>query len=245
MGDVAENSGRPNGNDRNEPLAGSQAQESTIIESMEQIGIRGTPPMTGPMSEFTQLVECAKAKCKGTDGTGREQPFVPYKDLDDFWTKTRIYIVLSTCQPHLSLPIETIKSNYLRIFSLLAYANLVSGLAFFVERTLTDHHLGRDIENSTLSHALEHDIYKKYLKAVRKYQWLFSPVTISLENLSNQKLSDLHILPFTLGDEIRRGSIDSASIRKVEVCESYISNSKVWLEATHPNTMTASSLCPC
>ena len=177
------------------------------------------------VTEFTNFVTTVTQKYTGTDGTGQQQPFVPYADLEEYWGNSRINTVLASCQPRLPYSAESIRSRCLRIFSLLVYADLVPLFDVFMTRDIRDHVLAEDIPPEHMHSALSPGIYKKVRKAIRQYQWLFYPIAINPHDLSDLQLSDRRVLPFTLGTRLSQN--DSATIRKIEVLESYKTLTKV------------------
>jgi hypothetical protein len=202
--------------------ATNEVQPPLVHEPMEQAR---THQICRPMTEFTDFVAAVKRKCVGTDGTGQQQPFIPYADLDEFWDNGRINTVLASCKPHLPYSAESIRSRCLRIFSLLVYENLVSSLDVFMTHDIGDYILAQDIAPEHMHEALSSNIYKPVRKAIRRYQWLFYPIAINPHELSNLRLCDHRVLPFTIGDVVSEN--DSATIRKVNVLESHKSLTKV------------------
>ncbi len=177
------------------------------------------------MDEFPAFVDNEKASYIGTDGTGERRGYVPYEVLDTFWTSDRISAVLLSHQPHRNYKPNLIRQNFLRIFSLLVYANLVPELETFVSFDLTDHSLGRDDLPEEMRKLLAPKVHSSLRKAIKRHQWLFTPISIDPDKLANIQLSNSRILPYTLEEVLSQS--DSSTVRRVVARDPNNSNETV------------------
>lgn len=185
-----------------------------------------------PAHDFLIFVENTRRKCVGRNGLGERQSYVPYEDLHKYWEPESIRTLCRFFQPNITFDVTTIKSSYLRTFSLLVYINKVPSLDTFVRHRIFDGSF--TLKENNIPAILNTPGNRDLIKDLLSYQWLFYPLVLDSTHLHGRPLPDRTILPFDSEEQIR--SSNSSTITKVAIRRSCNSEVQVSLNAAAPST---------
>ncbi|KAK3290430.1 uncharacterized protein B0H64DRAFT_427698 [Chaetomium fimeti] len=134
-----------------------------------------------PFSRFAEFVAETKPKHTGCDIAGNLRQYVPYTELQTYWT-------------------------YLRIFSTLVYTHhdtlhLLPRL--FISRTLSDERLPLRCRPSEWP---DETFHRDFFSRVVENQWQFFPLYFDHDQLHDRLIEDKRILPIKFGEQIAHGS---------------------------------------
>ncbi|KAF5713745.1 serine threonine kinase [Fusarium globosum] len=146
----------------------------------------------------------------GINGLYQDKKYVSGTQLENYWSPTTLYEIISSIDPPLAVPVDTIRQMYLRIFSILVFVGRSENISLFSERGINDSNLPLGP-----NHLLP-ELYG-YLDEFLDQQWQFCPWAFPKLESDEQQLPTRQILPIRfLGLLTRRGwSSQGARIHEV------------------------------
>lgn len=168
-----------------------------------------------PEIAFAAWVAKEKDKHTGRNTLDEEQGYIPLPRLQEYWTRQKISAILRSFDTPLTLDIDTIRDEYLCIFSVLVKTSTTRR---FLE-SIIRHNL--DDTRWPMDHCpaeypwLDSQNSKEEFQDILEKQWTFFPLFLRRSKLNDRTLQEKHILPFASYDYLKH--CGSASIFKVEV----------------------------
>ncbi|CAG1976420.1 unnamed protein product [Fusarium graminearum] len=74
----------------------------------------------------------------GVDGSGDNRSYVPATELETYWSEDKLPEIISAITPVMSVPLETIKAQYLRVFSTLVSLGRPEAIRHFLALGMSD-----------------------------------------------------------------------------------------------------------
>ncbi|KAG5768528.1 hypothetical protein H9Q72_003994 [Fusarium xylarioides] len=74
----------------------------------------------------------------GVNGFDKEEKYVSDTQLADYWSTTNLYEIISAIDPPISVPVNTIRQMYLRIFSILVFIGKLGNISLFSKPGIND-----------------------------------------------------------------------------------------------------------
>lgn len=171
--------------------------------------------MTQPLEvEFRQWVQ--NNARTGVNGFDKEEKYVSDTQLADYWSPTNLYEILSTIEPPLAVPVDTIRQMYLRIFSILVFIGKLGNISLFSKPGINDNNLPLGP-----NHLLPewHGCLDEFLEE----QWQFCPWAFPEGESNERQLPARQILPIRYEVPVaREGWISPAArINVVNIDDDY------------------------
>lgn len=146
---------------------------------------------------------------------GEKSWYISPSDLEGFWDDEMINSVRYEKHPHISADPSTIRTNYLRLWSILVHIGRPEFITDFIRDQSDDHNLplkpggGPTVRTrcSAFSAALED---------FRDKQWSFIPVEFRKGNMCMRHLDDRHVLPIDSVETLPSVSLETV-VRKVRL----------------------------
>lgn len=171
-----------------------------------------------PAEDFASWVAKTRTNYIGHDLRENESSYIPYRELETYWTVLRISAVLHAYDRPLPFDIKSIQSDYLRIFSTLVCTGttrLLLGL--ILTNNLDDHHWPIvHYPNTWPRH--NHETVTAF-DIVKRTQWIFFPFDFKTSRLNNSELDPDCILP--IGDPETISQYGSSCIYKIKIHDGY------------------------
>lgn len=128
----------------------------------------------------------------GINGYNKAVNWVPYDKLEEYWEKSRVEEVLSSLSP--VIPSRTIRSKYLRVFTILVLLNKIRYLPRFLSHALTDECWPRVKRFEGWAEAVGDD---DFFQDFKRKQWTFFPLEFCRHELVDRIVPLERVLPFT------------------------------------------------
>ncbi|KAF5590973.1 serine threonine kinase [Fusarium pseudocircinatum] len=147
---------------------------------------------SGPQEKFCRYVESKRVN--GVNGHGETVAYVSGPDLENYWSQANVDDILDSHDRRIQESSIYITRNFRHIFSTLVYTGHTQQISWFCRhvRSLSDLHLPFSLQdlppNCTWSTSfLEH-------------QWMFCPLSFTLDTVFKRTLHSKHILPVAYGE---------------------------------------------
>ncbi|KNB20341.1 serine/threonine protein kinase [Fusarium oxysporum f. sp. lycopersici 4287] len=152
----------------------------------------------------------------GVNGFDEEKKYVSGIQLENYWSSTTLCEIISTIDPPLSVPVDTIRKKYLRIFSILVFIRKLGNIILFLQRGTNDSNLPLGTH-----HLL--DEWHGCLDDFLDQQWQFCPWVFPRLESDKRQLPARQILPIRYkGPVMREGwSSPAARIHIVNIDDDY------------------------
>ncbi|KAF4460055.1 serine threonine kinase [Fusarium albosuccineum] len=173
-----------------------------------QLEVNGTTGMTHHQPEVDFRTRVQNVSVTGLNGYFQEVPYVPYSELEKYWTTETLRRFLSSLQINES--VEQIRSKFLRIFSILVSIGQPKDITLFLRGNINDEKLPL--------YKLP-DQWLDNVDSVLTEQWKFWPLEFTNGPISMWELPVETILPVKVSKTItREGWISNAAkIYQVEI----------------------------
>lgn len=139
--------------------------------------------------------------------------YIPYCALKEYWTREKIAKVLTEWK--LYFIVDTIRSRYLRTFSLLVYTNQVANLSEFTKYNLND-------DKFPLEH-LPWQWPKNFgslFDSIKNEQWMFFPLLFDPQDLDDVDVNNSQLLPVEKYDAISGAQGAAATVYTISIEQS-------------------------
>ena len=150
---------------------------------------------------------------------GEKSCYISPSDLEGFWNDEMITSVLYEKHPHISADLSTIRTNYLRVWSILVHIGRPEFITDFIIKDQSDDHnlpLGPG-DGPTVR--TQGSAFSAALEEFRKKQWPFIPVEFRRGNtMFKRLLDDRHVLPIDYVERLSGVSPETV-VRKVRLHE--------------------------
>ncbi|KAF5716911.1 serine threonine kinase [Fusarium mundagurra] len=164
--------------------------------------------------EFRQWVQ--NNARTGVNGFDKEEKYISDTQLADYWSPANLYEIISNTNPPISLPVDTIRQIYLRIFSILVFIGKLGNFSLFSKRGYND---------SSLPLGTNHLLPEWHgcLDAFLDEQWQFCPWAFPERESDERQLPARQILPIRYEVPVTREGWTSpaARINVVNIDEDY------------------------
>lgn len=147
-----------------------------------------------PANDFATWVTTRQEKYTGHDLLENQPKYIPFSELEIYWTVGRIAAVLRSYDKPLPFDSYSIQSDYLRIFSTLVSTSdtrLLLGL--ILTNNLDDNQW--PLTEYPSKWPQQDGASKKAFKRVTEAQWIFFPLHFRTSRLNNSELNVRRILP--------------------------------------------------
>ncbi|KAH8649812.1 hypothetical protein BX600DRAFT_418752 [Xylariales sp. PMI_506] len=171
-----------------------------------------------PANDFYHWVEQTRTQYAGDDLRENQPSYIPYSELDRFWSLAKISAVFRAYDKPLPYDAHSIRRYFLRIFSTLVLTGTTRRfLGLVLVDDLDDERWPLDdYPRSWPKHDYEN---LKHFKSVLEQQWTFFPYYFRPGRLNNPKLKSDHILPIMVLDTIRQQG--GSAILKIGIEQQY------------------------
>ncbi|KAI1778865.1 hypothetical protein F4818DRAFT_437666 [Hypoxylon cercidicola] len=140
---------------------------------------------------FSKWADNPSTEHEGVDGNGRPAKFISRSDLISYWKWNKVKEVLID-DPAVIAKVDIIRSDYIRVFSILVLTDRLYCLQEFMEHSLSDERLPLEQRPPQWpNNRLLDDAFDDFLQK----QWRFCPLQVRPSMLTGQRLDDRHILP--------------------------------------------------
>ncbi|KAM7212204.1 hypothetical protein V8F06_012416 [Rhypophila decipiens] len=172
-----------------------------------------------PFVHFTEFIAETRNKYKGHDIAGNEHQYVPWSELAQYWTPTRIRRVLYAFESRIDVDVNVIREHYLRIFSTLAYTGPQAVRSFniiFVRHDLRDEKFPlRARPDIWPDGKFFNDIFNE----ISPVQWQFFPLDFTHHHVQDCHIDDKCILPIDAPQPISHGTF--ATVERITIHDEY------------------------
>lgn len=163
-----------------------------------------------PTTDFASYVNTRKGACKGLDGCDREQEYIPACDLSSYWkSAAKLRAVCHSYAHKVTVNVDSVRGPYLRVFSTLAYAGLLTHFRDFSEHGLTDEHFPT---NECPPAWRDLPVQQGCFEIFKEHQWIFFPIILDSSQLTGVIIPEDRILPISHLERIK--TCDSTAIIK-------------------------------
>ncbi|KAI5861106.1 hypothetical protein GGS23DRAFT_209034 [Durotheca rogersii] len=158
---------------------------------------------------FAQWTGDPSVRQGGEDGTGKYVDFISHRKLSEHWAWWRVQEVLHGFYD-VTADIRTIRSSYLRVFSILVFTDRLKYIEHFTEHGVNDERLPLLQRPASWPESRKLDaVFGDFLK----HQWKFCPLQLSAGALTGQRLDPRHILPIQARTVLRKSNAISEVVR--------------------------------
>lgn len=171
-----------------------------------------------PANDFAYWVATTRAKYVGQDLRENQPTYIPYSELDSYWTIGKIAAVLRSFDKPLPFDVYSISSDYLRIFSSLVFTSTTRLLLGLILTNSLDDTQWPLVDYPGKWPKYDRDSLGAF-DEVKKAQWMFFPHHFKTSRLNNTELDPECILPIEQLETIVQDG--GSAIHRIKIHDSY------------------------